>query len=185
MLSASSASKLPHPLGFVLDARVQRDDLVVDIGTGRRHLLRSPDVPLGDFGEPAALCGRPHGRFDEPLVGQAVEHHVDAGTAGVGEDLIREIRTARVVDVFHTHLAQRRAFVGAGGGEDGRTALLGDLDRGQTDATAGGVNEHTVTGSHLRPVERESGRQRPGGYGRRAYRADPVRHRRQELGTAH
>ena len=68
------------------------------------------------------LCGRPHRRFDEPLVGQAVEHDVDAGTAGVGEDLIREVRAARVVDVFHTHLAHRRTLVGAGGGEDGRTA---------------------------------------------------------------
>jgi hypothetical protein len=173
--------QVPHPFGFALDGRVQRDDLVVDVGAGRRHLLRRPDVTLGDFGEPAALCGGPHGRFDEPFVGQAVEYYINACTPGIGKNLIREIGTARIVDVFHTHLAQRRALVGAGSGEDRRAALLRHLDRGQTHATTGGVNEYTIAGLHVRPIERQPGRQCPSGYGRRSDSADPVRQRRQEL----
>ena len=164
------------------DGHIQRDDLVRDVGARRRHLLRSPDVPLGDFGEPAALRGRPHGRFDEPFVGQAVEHHVDAGAVGVGQDLIREVRAARVVDIFHAHLAQRRTFVGAGGGEDGRTGLLCQLDRGQTDAAAGGVNEHAVTGFTFAQSNASRVVSAPAGMVAAAYRADPVRHRRQEMG---
>ena len=62
------------------------------------------------------------------------------------------------------------------------TVLLGHLDRGQPDATAGGVNEHTVAGLQLRPVEREPDRQRRSGNGRRIHRTHPVRHRRQQLG---
>ena len=115
--------------------------------------------------------GGPHGRRDEALIGQGVEYYINTGAAGVGEDLIGEIRSARVVDVLHTHPAQRRAFVGAGRGEDGRTALLCPLDRGQSDTAAGGVDEHPVTGPQLRPVEREPDRQRRSGYGRRLYRA--------------
>ena len=102
--------------------------------------------------------------------------------AGVRQDLIGEIRSARVVDVFHTHLAQRRAFVGAGGREDGRAVLLCHLDRGQSDTAAGGVNEHAITGLQLRPVEREPDRQRSCGNGGRRHRAQPVGHRRQQLG---
>ena len=161
--------------------RVQRDDLVGDIGTGLRHLLGSPDVSLGDLGETAVLGGGPHGRFEKPFIGQAVEHHVDAGAVGVGEDLVGEIRSARVVHVLHAQLAQRRAFVGAGGGEDDRTVLLCHLDRGQPDTTAGGVDEHAITGLQLRPVEREPGCERRSGNGRRIYRAHPVGNRRQQL----
>ena len=61
-------------------------------------------------------------------------------------------------------------------------ALLGHLDRGQPDATAGGVDEHPVAGLQLRPVERESDRQRRGGNGGRLHRAHPVGNRRQQLG---
>ena len=59
--------------------------------------------------------------------------------------------------------------------------LLCHLDRGQSDAAAGGVNEHPVAGLQLRPVERESSRERRSGNGRRRDRAQPVGHRRQQL----
>lgn len=160
---------------------VQRDDLVGDIGAGRRHLLAGPDVSLGDLDETAVLGGGPHGRLDESLIGQAVEHHVDAGAVGVGEDLVGEIGAARIVDVFHTQLAQRRAFVGARGGEHGRTVSLRQLDGGQSDATACRMNEHAVTGFQLGPVEREPGGERRGGNGRGIHRAHAVGNRRQQL----
>ena len=165
-------------LGVFHAGPVQRDDLVGDIGTGRRHLLARPDVALGDLDETAILGGRPYGRLDKPLIGQAVEHHVDTGAVGVGEDLVGEIRTARVVDIFHTQLAQCRAFVGARGGEDDRALPLRHLDRGQSDTTARGVNEHTLTRLQLRPVERESGRECRSGNGGRRNRAQPVGQRR-------
>ena len=60
--------------------------------------------------------------------------------------------------------------------------LLCHLDRRQPDTTAGGVNEHPVTGLQLRPVERESDRQRRSGNGGRAHRTHPVGNRRQQLG---
>ena len=60
--------------------------------------------------------------------------------------------------------------------------LLCHLDRGQPDAAAGGMNEHSVTGLQLRPVERESGRECRSGNGGRRNRAHPVGHRRQQLG---
>ena len=142
-------------LGFRCHQNVQRKDLVVDVGTDRRHLLRGPDVPLGNLDEPSVRCRRPHGGGHEPLTGETVEHHVDACTAGIGENAIGEVGAARVVYVFHAHRAQRRALVGACGGEDDRTALPGQLDRGQTDAAAGGMHEHPVTGPKLRPVERQ------------------------------
>jgi len=83
-----------NALGLLEGHRVERDDLVSDIGTGLRHPLGRPDVTLGDLGKPAILGGGPHGRFDEPFVGQAVEHHIDTGTVGVREDLVGEIRCA-------------------------------------------------------------------------------------------
>ncbi len=60
--------------------------------------------------------------------------------------------------------------------------LLRHLDGGQSDTTAGGVNEHTVTGLQLRPVEREPGGQRSSGNCCRIDRAHPVGNRRQQLG---
>ena len=65
--------------------------------------------------------------------------------------LIGEIGTARVVDVLHAHRAQRRSLVGAGGGEDDRAALPGQLDRSQTDAAAGGMHQHPLTGLPASP----------------------------------
>ena len=56
------------------------------------------------------------------------------------------------------------------------------MDRGQPDTTAGGVNEHPVTGLQLRPVEREPDRERRRGNGGRLYRAHSVWNRRQQLG---
>ncbi len=99
------AQQATNTLGLLKGNRVQGNDLVGDVGTSFRHLLRRPDVALGDLGETAVLRSGPHGRFDEPLIRQAVEHHIDAGTVSVSEDLVSEIRVARVVNVFHTQLA--------------------------------------------------------------------------------
>lgn len=82
--------------------RVQRHDLVGDVGADLRHLCVSPDVAFGDLGEPAVPRGGPHGRLEEAFVRQAVEHHVDAGTVSVGKDLVGEIRCTRVIHVLHT-----------------------------------------------------------------------------------
>ncbi|CAM5707108.1 hypothetical protein MAUB1S_11645 [Mycolicibacterium aubagnense] len=153
---------------------VERDDLVVDVRPNFRHALGSPDVALGDLGEPAALGGRPHRGLDEAFAGQAVQHHVDALAARVGENLVREIGCARIVDVLHAHLAQRGALVGAGSGEDNRALLPRHLHRGQPDTTTGGVDQHAVARLELRPIEREPDRQRSRGQRRRVDRVDAL-----------
>ena len=101
--------------------------------------------------------------------------------AGIREDLVCEIRTARVVDVFTPSFAQHRAFVGAGGGEDRRPALLRQLDRGQTDTAAGGMHEYAVTRPELCRVEREQRGEHRGGHARGRRLTDPLRHRRDQL----
>ncbi len=84
----------PNTLRFSHGHRVQGHDLVLNIGAGLGHLLGRPDVAFGDLSEAAVLGGRPHGRVQEPLIGQAVEHYVNARAVGIGQDLVSEIGSA-------------------------------------------------------------------------------------------
>ena len=160
---------------------IESDDLVGDVRPGGGHLFGGPDVALGDLGEATVRSGGPHRRLDEPVVGEAVEHHVDAGAVGVGQDLVGEIRAAGVVDVLDAHLAQRGALEGARGREHGGATLLRHLDRRQADTAAGGVDEDAFPRLDLRPVERQPHRERSGRNGGRRNRAQPVGYRSQQL----
>ena len=69
--------QVTNTLGVRPGHHVQRHDLVGDVGAGFRHLLMRPDFAFSDLGEAAILGGGPHSRFEEPFIGQAVEHHID------------------------------------------------------------------------------------------------------------
>ncbi|SHT76128.1 Uncharacterised protein [Mycobacteroides abscessus subsp. abscessus] len=171
----------PDAVRLLEHHRVQRDNLVGDVGPGLRHLLRGPNIALGDLGEATVLGGGAQGRLDEALAGEAVEHHIHTRAVGVRQDLIGEIGCTRVVHILHAELAQCRPLEGAGRGEHLGPELLGHLNGRQPDTATGGVNQHLVTRLELRPVERQSHRERGSGNRGGLDPTDPVRNRRQEL----
>lgn len=76
------------------------------------------------------------------FTGQRVEHHIHARAMGVGENFIAIRERTRIVDVRNAHHAQEIAFfVGAGRGVDFGADRLGELDRGDADATCATVDQ--------------------------------------------
>ena len=102
---------------------VQSDDVVCHIGTCLGHPLGRPDVPLADLHEAAARAQGGKCGSTKPCAGEAVEHHVHAGSAGVGQDLAGEVGAAGVVDALDTQRPQIGLLGLAGRGENSAPLL--------------------------------------------------------------
>ena len=154
-----------HPLRLGLLEHVEFQDVIGHVGAQRRHLLVAQDVPAGHLDEAAA--GREAGQagLDEPLAGEAVEHHVHALAAGGREDLLAEVGRAAVEDVLDAERAQIGLLRGAGRGEHFRARGLRQLDGRQPDPAGAGVDEHPLARRQPREAEGQLGRDEGAGNG--------------------
>ena len=103
------------------------------------------DVPLAHFHEPAG--GRQRGEpFPDRLAGQRVEDDVDPLALRSLADLVGEGEGPRVEDLVDPQGAEVLTLLGAAGGcEDLRAEVAGDLDRREADTAGGRVDEDPLT----------------------------------------
>ena len=112
------------------------------------HARLVPEVGLAQFQEPSALAQHGEAGRDR-LAGERIEHQVDALAAGRFADLIGKIERAGIHHVLDAQRLQVLAFPrAAGGGEDLRADLPGNLDRGQSHAAGGRVDQHPLARLH-------------------------------------
>ena len=111
--SASAATQLvehrQQQAGSRLRLGAEVEGMVGDVGTPCRHRRRVEDVAFAEFEEASAPAQAAQARRDE-LTGQRVQHHLDAGATGGGQDVVGERQGARIEHVRHAHgAAARRA----------------------------------------------------------------------------
>ncbi|CAG6919849.1 hypothetical protein PICSAR10_03555 [Mycobacterium avium subsp. paratuberculosis] len=147
-----------------------------------RDDVRVTHVGLAHLDEPPAGGQQPQRRVGE-LAGQRVEHDVDPGPAGGREELLLEVRAARIADVVvvESHRAQGVPLAAAGGGEHLGAVVAGQLHRGHAHSAGGGVHQHPLAGpqpgQHRQPVQRRQEHHR---HARRRHQRQTRRHRGQQ-----
>ncbi len=131
----------PDPLRAGLE-QVERP--VRQVRDGRRVA----QVGLAHLQEPSAVGQQPQRGVDE-LTGERVEHHVgavelrgEAAVAGRGDRVVGQAERA-----------QRVPFGRAGGGQDARAEMPGDLDGGGAHPARAGVHQHGLAGPDAAQVD--------------------------------
>src|SRR4029434_5684349 len=93
-------------------------------------------------------------------VREAVKDDVNTLTVRVGKDLISVGRCPGIVYVLDAHRAQTLLFGTAGGRTHLCTRMPCKLNGRHADATTGSVDEYSLPGGRLCPVESEASSQR-------------------------
>ena len=107
------------------------------------------NVGLADFDE-AAVRGEDRKAAGNVFAGERVENHVDAVAAGRFHNFVGERERTRVQDMRHSPRFQVRALLRrAGGGENFRAGVLGQLHCGKPHAASRGVNQHALSAGKL------------------------------------
>ena len=146
---------LPRPPGVVLLQNVELQNVIGHVRPRRGHVAVAVDIHPGQFDETPAGRQAGQARLDKTLAGQAVQHHVNAFTAGSREDFLPKRRAAAVEHVFHPQRPQVGLLRLAGGGEHFRARGMRKLDSRQPHTAGAGVNQHPLAGLQLRKVERQ------------------------------
>ena len=152
---STSPSRLPTASGSLGHHVVQGNGEERHAGPEGIDPRLVPEIGLAQFQEPSALAQ--HGEAGRNrLSGERIEHQVDSLAAGRLPDLVGKIERAGIHHVLDAQRSEVLAFArAAGGGEDLRADLPGDLDRGQPHAAGGRVDQHPF--ARLHPAQLSQG----------------------------
>ena len=126
--------------------------LIEQINRRDHHLLAehihtdsrlAENVALADFDEPTIRCQHPQPHL-ERSPRQRVENDIDTRAIRRGHDFVSPRQQPRIEDVFHTHRFEHRALRWRSRRrEDTGATAPRNLQRRQSDAAGGGMNQHT------------------------------------------
>ncbi|GCB53281.1 hypothetical protein SNL152K_10638 [Streptomyces sp. NL15-2K] len=136
----------------VLRTGIERvEGRVADAGMRLGDQVRVAPVGLADLDELAAPGQQPERRVDE-LAGEGVEYDVDPASLGGLREPFLELEGAGRRQIPYAALAQRVPLLRMGGGVDGGTPVLGELQRGQSHSARRRVHQHGLAGAQAGDV---------------------------------
>ena len=131
-------SKVDHEVGDVVLERIKSNP-------------RIPiDIDFADLQE-ASKRGKDRKTFRNEFTRERIQDSINAASVRDFHDLICKLKSSRIQNMRHSHIAKHCAFLNAPGrGKDFQAKTLSDLNGCHTDATGTGMDQDAFTLLHSR-----------------------------------